>query len=56
MAGVVKSAKMSRTIIVRRNYAHYIKKYARYRALGSSERVAAYRALMPHFQGNAGAR
>ena len=28
-AGVVKSAKMTRTIIVRRNYAHFIKKYAR---------------------------
>ncbi|KAK9823069.1 hypothetical protein WJX81_006727 [Elliptochloris bilobata] len=30
LSGIVKSTKMSRTIIVRRNYAHYIKKYARY--------------------------
>ena len=29
-AGIVKSAKMTRTIIVRRNYAHFIKKYARW--------------------------
>ncbi|CAL8464416.1 g3951 [Coccomyxa elongata] len=30
LTGIVKSTKMNRTIIVRRNYAHYIKKYARY--------------------------
>jgi hypothetical protein len=29
LAGVVKSTKMNRTIIVRRNYFHYIKKYQR---------------------------
>ena len=29
LAGVVKSTKMTRTIIVRRNYFHYIKKYQR---------------------------
>jgi hypothetical protein len=28
-AGVVKSTKMNRTIVVRRDYLHYIKKYAR---------------------------
>jgi len=28
-AGIVKSAKMDKTIIVRRNYAHYVKKYSR---------------------------
>ena len=28
-AGIVKSTKMTRTIIVRRNYAHFIKKYSR---------------------------
>ena len=28
-AGIVKTAKMDKTIIVRRNYAHFIKKYAR---------------------------
>jgi hypothetical protein len=28
-AGVVKSTKMTRTIVVRRDYLHYIKKYAR---------------------------
>ena len=28
-AGIVRSTKMTRTIIVRRNYAHFIKKYAR---------------------------
>lgn len=28
-AGVVKSTKMTRTIVVRRNYLHYVKKYAR---------------------------
>jgi hypothetical protein len=27
--GVVKSTKMNRTIVVRRDYLHYIKKYAR---------------------------
>ena len=27
--GVVKSTKMTRTIVVRRDYLHYIKKYAR---------------------------
>lgn len=27
--GIVKSTKMHRTIIVRRNYAHYIRKYGR---------------------------
>ncbi|EIE18766.1 ribosomal protein S11 component of cytosolic 80S ribosome and 40S small subunit [Coccomyxa subellipsoidea C-169] len=30
LSGIVRSTKMNRTIIVRRNYAHYIKKYARY--------------------------
>ncbi|KAK9795926.1 hypothetical protein WJX73_005369 [Symbiochloris irregularis] len=30
LSGVVKSTKMHRTIIVRRNYVHFIKKYARY--------------------------
>jgi hypothetical protein len=30
MAGTVKSTKMTRTIIVRRNYFHYIPKYQRY--------------------------
>ncbi|KAL6212027.1 hypothetical protein ACLB2K_017250 [Fragaria x ananassa] len=30
LAGTCHSAKMSRTIIVRRNYLHYIKKYQRY--------------------------
>lgn len=30
LSGIVKSTKMHRTIIVRRNYAHYIKKYGRY--------------------------
>ena len=29
-AGTVKSTKMNRTIIVRRNYVHFIKKYGRY--------------------------
>merc|ERR1712230_161323 len=29
LSGIVKSAKMNRTIIVRRNYAHYVKKYSR---------------------------
>ena len=29
LSGVVKSTKMNKTIIVRRNYVHYIKKYAR---------------------------
>jgi small subunit ribosomal protein S11e len=28
-AGQVKSTKMTRTIVVRRDYLHYIKKYAR---------------------------
>lgn len=30
LTGIVKSTKMQRTIIVRRNYLHYIKKYQRY--------------------------
>jgi len=30
LSGIVKSAKMDKTIIVRRNYAHYVKKYSRY--------------------------
>jgi small subunit ribosomal protein S11e len=30
LSGVVKSTKMNRTIIIRRDYLHYIKKYARY--------------------------
>jgi small subunit ribosomal protein S11e len=30
LTGVVKSTKMTRTIVVRRDYLHYIKKYARY--------------------------
>merc|ERR1712022_32827 len=30
LSGIVKSTKMHRTIIVRRNYIHYIKKYHRY--------------------------
>merc|ERR1719359_1531575 len=30
LTGIVKSTKMSKTIIVRRNYFHYIKKYRRY--------------------------
>merc|ERR1712130_1090868 len=30
LTGVVKSTKMRRTIVVRRNYFHYIKKYQRY--------------------------
>lgn len=30
LTGTVKSTKMQRTIIVRRNYLHYIKKYQRY--------------------------
>merc|ERR1712094_5436 len=30
LTGIVKSTKMYRTIIVRRNYLHYIKKYQRY--------------------------
>ena len=30
LSGIVKSTKMNKTIIVRRNYVHYIKKYARY--------------------------
>jgi len=30
LKGVVKSAKMRRTVIVRRDYLHYIKKYNRY--------------------------
>ncbi|GLI58731.1 hypothetical protein VaNZ11_000485 [Volvox africanus] len=30
LSGVVKSTKMNRTIIVRRDYLHYIKKYGRY--------------------------
>jgi len=29
-AGIVRSTKMTRTIIVRRNYAHFIKKYSRW--------------------------
>ncbi|KAL3162701.1 30S ribosomal protein S11, chloroplastic [Trebouxia sp. C0009 RCD-2024] len=29
LSGIVKSTKMNKTIIVRRNYVHYIKKYAR---------------------------
>lgn len=29
LAGTVKSTKMNRTVIVRRNYFHYIKKYQR---------------------------
>lgn len=31
----MKSSKMTRTIIVRRNYAHYIKKYARCEKFGA---------------------
>ncbi|KAM3341692.1 hypothetical protein P3S68_026658 [Capsicum galapagoense] len=30
LAGTCHSAKMNRTIIVRRNYLHYVKKYQRY--------------------------
>jgi small subunit ribosomal protein S11e len=30
LTGIVKSTKMYRTIIVRRNFAHYVKKYKRY--------------------------
>jgi small subunit ribosomal protein S11e len=30
LTGMVKSTKMTRTIVVRRDYLHYIKKYARY--------------------------
>jgi small subunit ribosomal protein S11e len=30
LRGVVKSTKMKRTIIVRRDYLHYVKKYNRY--------------------------
>ncbi|KAL6758057.1 component of cytosolic 80S ribosome and 40S small subunit [Haematococcus lacustris] len=30
LSGVVKSTKMTRTIVVRRDYLHYVKKYARY--------------------------
>jgi small subunit ribosomal protein S11e len=30
LTGVVRSAKMQRTIVVRRDYLHYVKKYARY--------------------------
>eukprot|EP00882_Tetradesmus_deserticola_P000111 GHRQ01000124.1.p1 GENE.GHRQ01000124.1~~GHRQ01000124.1.p1 ORF type:complete len:181 (+),score=72.52 GHRQ01000124.1:70-543(+) len=30
LTGIVKSTKMTRTIVVRRDYLHYIKKYARY--------------------------
>ncbi|KAI8471989.1 MAG: ribosomal protein S11 component of cytosolic 80S ribosome and 40S small subunit [Monoraphidium minutum] len=30
LTGTVKSTKMTRTIVVRRDYLHYIKKYARY--------------------------
>jgi len=30
LKGVVKSSKMKRTIIIRRNYLHYIRKYNRY--------------------------
>eukprot|EP00210_Caulerpa_lentillifera_P006439 g6151.t1 len=30
LSGTVKSTKMRRTIIVRRNYLHYVKKYQRY--------------------------
>merc|ERR1712137_1197480 len=30
LSGIVKSAKMDKTIIVRRNYAHFVKKYSRY--------------------------
>ncbi|CAL5220540.1 g2575 [Coccomyxa viridis] len=30
LSGIVRSTKMTRTIIVRRNYAHFIKKYSRY--------------------------
>lgn len=29
LTGIVKSTKMNRTIVVRRDYLHYIKKYAR---------------------------
>ena len=29
LSGLVRSTKMHRTIIIRRNYVHYIKKYAR---------------------------
>ncbi|GFH25508.1 40S ribosomal protein S11, partial [Haematococcus lacustris] len=29
LSGVVKSTKMTRTIVVRRDYLHYVKKYAR---------------------------
>lgn len=43
-AGVVKSTKMNRTIVVRRDYLHFIKKYARYLGLerrGSGEQNSA---------------
>jgi small subunit ribosomal protein S11e len=30
LTGIVRSAKMQRTIVVRRDYLHYVKKYARY--------------------------
>lgn len=29
-AGVVKSTKMNRTLVIRRDYLHYVRKYARY--------------------------
>lgn len=38
-AGVIKSSKMVRTIIVRRDYLHYIPKYARCVASSPSLRV-----------------
>lgn len=30
LTGIVHSAKMQRTIVIRRDYLHYVKKYARY--------------------------
>mmetsp|Transcript_7574 Transcript_7574/g.13114 ORF Transcript_7574/g.13114 Transcript_7574/m.13114 type:complete len:158 (-) Transcript_7574:175-648(-) len=30
LTGIVRSTKMNRTIVVRRDYLHYVKKYARY--------------------------
>lgn len=36
-AGVVKSTKMTRTIVVRRDYLHYIKKYARCEHIPTSD-------------------
>jgi small subunit ribosomal protein S11e len=50
LSGVVKSTKMNRTIIVRRNYVHFIPKYARYEKRHSN--VAAH--VSPCFRVNEG--